>query len=308
MLDDPALHRSSSRWMSGPRLLAVVLACASAGPAPAARPLESAAAIRLEAAGGGAEAQMQPAAEFPGEGRTAPAGDRRTTAAPQELPEPGHAFYFTRGVYTGGRGFRGAGAWATDFPKADRQFLFVLSRLLRFLDAYEGENPVRLDDPELRRFPFLYVLEVGYMTLTDPEVEGLRAYLEAGGFLLVDDFWGTREWENFEREISRVLPGRPIVEIPLDHPIFHQFYDIDEILQVPNIGNALRGGPTHERDGYVPHVRGIFDDDGNLMVAINWNTDLGDAWEWSENPGYPYEYSNFAYKMAVNFILYAMTH
>lgn len=239
-------------------------------------------------------------------GRTA-AQEPLGTAA-QEPLRTGHAFYFTRGVYTGGRGFRGPGPWATDFPKADRQFLFILRRLMALLDAYGSENPVRLDDPELRRFPFLYVLEVGYMTLTEPEVEGLRAFLEAGGFLLVDDFWGTLEWANFEREMARVLPGRPIVEIPLDHPIFHQFYDIHDIVQVPNVGNAVRGGRTHERDGFVPHLRGIFDDDGNLMVAINWNTDLGDAWEWSELPRYPYKYSNFAYKMAVNFILYAMTH
>jgi len=80
------------------------------------------------------------------------------------------------------------------------------------------------------------------------------------------------------------------------------------VVQVPNVGNARRGGPTHERDGYVPHVRGIHDDEGRLMVVINWNTDLGDAWEWSEQPYYPFEYSSYAYKMAANFIIYAMTH
>ena len=145
------------------------------------------------------------------------------------------------------------------------------------------------------------------MELAEPEIEGLRSYLQAGGFMVIDDFWGTWEWQNFEYQMSRVLPDRKIVEIPLDHPIFHQFYDIDRILQVPSINNAMRGY-TYERDGFVPHVRGIFDDDDRLMVVINWNTDLGDAWEWSERPEYPIEYSNFAYELAVNFIIYGLTH
>ncbi len=224
----------------------------------------------------------------------------------EDGPRPGHSFYFTRAVYSGGRGFRRP-SWATDFPKADRQFLFIMDRLLKHLDAYEWENPVRLDDPELHRYPFLYALEVGYMSLTESEVQGLRRYLEAGGFLIIDDFWGSWQWQNFEYEISRVLPGRPIVQIPLDHPIFHQFYDIDEILQVPSINNA-RWGQTWEQDGYQPFVLGIFDDNEELMVVINWNTDLGDAWEWSEQPEYPFERSSFAYELAVNYIIYAMTH
>ncbi|NIP60539.1 MAG: DUF4159 domain-containing protein, partial [Gemmatimonadetes bacterium] len=223
-------------------------------------------------------------------------------------PRDDHQFHFTRAVYSSGLGsYRRFRSWATDFPKADRQFLTVLRDVLPLLDASPDENPVRLDDPELRRYPFLYALEVGYMSLTDAEVEGLRNYLLAGGFLVVDDFWGSREWANFEREMRRVFPDRPIVELELDHPIFHVFYDVEEILQVPNVGNARWGGQTHERDGYVPHVRGIHDEKGRLMVVINWNTDLGDAWEWSEQPFYPFEYSSYAYKMAANFIIYAMT-
>ncbi len=227
--------------------------------------------------------------------------------APQGRPEWGREFYFTRAIYSGPVRFRSR-SWAIDFPKADRQFLFILRRLLTLLDAYEWENPVRLDDPELRRFPFLYMLEVGYMDLTEPEVEGLRGYLESGGFLVVDDFWGPREWDNFAYQMSRVLPDRKIVEIPLDHEIFHQFYDIDEILQVPNVGNGTRGGPYEECYGCAPKVFGILDDRGQIMVIINWNTDLGDAWEWSENPYYPIDRSNFAYELAINFIIYAMSH
>ena len=217
----------------------------------------------------------------------------------------GREFFFTRAIYNGG-GYRGGRAWRTDFPKADRQFLTILDRLVD-LDAYERENAIQLGDPNLRKFPFLYALEVGNMYMTEPEVKGLRDYLLAGGFLMIDDFWGTWEWENFESEIKRVLPEYQIVEVPLDHPVFNTVYNIEEIVQVPAINNA-QGGRTWEQDGYEPHVRGIFDEDGRLMVIINWNTDIGDAWEWAESPYYPLRYSTFAIEITVNIIIYAMSH
>ncbi|MEQ9398853.1 MAG: DUF4159 domain-containing protein [Longimicrobiales bacterium] len=240
----------------------------------------------------------------------AEAADLRLRLPPDDEPPGRHAFYWTRAVYSGDRGGwwgRGQGAWATDFPKGDRQFLVVLKRLVR-LDAYSFENAVRLDDPRLRRFPLIYAVEVGYMDLTDAEVVGLRSFLEAGGMLLVDDFWGSREWAAFEWNMRRVLPGRPIVDLPPDHPLFSAYYDIDEIKQVPARGRGIYGRPTYERDGYTPHVRGIFDDDGRLMVVINWNTDLGDAWEWAEDPYYPLEYSTYAYEIGANMIVYGMSH
>jgi hypothetical protein len=240
-----------------------------------------------------------------------PAGDPAPRATPGfravEPTDAGrpHSFYFSRAAYGGG-GWRGR-SWMTDFPKADQQFLTVLRRLTG-IDAYPGEHPVRLDDPDLRRFPFLYAVEVGYMELRDSEVEGLRDYLLAGGFLVVDDFWGSAEWSSFERQIRRVLPGHEIVELPMDHPIFSAFYRIDEIIQVPNVGQGMAGGRTHERDGYTAHCRGIFDEKGRLMVVINWNTDLGDAWEWAEQERYPLRFSTYAYQMGANFIVYAMSH
>lgn len=220
----------------------------------------------------------------------------------------GPEFHFTRAVYSSGlNGFGRGGSWATDFPKADRQFLYLIQRTLALLDPDEDENPRLLDDPELRRFPWLYMLEVGSMSLSPSEIEGLRGYLEAGGFLVVDDFWGSWQWANFEEEMRKVFPVRPIVDIPIEHEIFRSFYNIEEILQVPSINNAVRGR-TSEQDGIVPHVRGILDDTGRIMVVINWNTDLGDAWEWAESPDYPFEYSSFAYKLGVNYIIYSMTH
>ena len=242
----------------------------------------------------GAEPQRRP------EGQSslldAPRPAVRNPAGPRE-------FYFTRAVYSSGYWW---GRWAIDFPKADRQFMLAVNSLID-IDGAEHENPVRLDDPNIRRFPFLYALEVGDMFLSPGEVQGLRDYLLAGGFLVIDDFWGSWEWSNFEQQIRQVLPEYPIVDIPLDHPIFNTVYKIDEIIQVPAIRNYW-SGQTWEQDGVVPHTRGIFDDQGHLMVFINWNTDLGDAWEWFERPEYPLKYSSFAVQMGVNFVVYAMSH
>ena len=236
--------------------------------------------------------------------------------SPQEALEH-HEFYFTRAVFGGRGGFFGLRgrrrpAWATDYPKADRQFMVVLSRLIN-IDNYGREHAVDLADPDLRRFPFLYALEVGGMQLTDAQVTGLRGYLAAGGFLIVDDFWTPREWANWEREIARVLPGRAMYELPMDHPVFNGVYDITEIMQVPNLNNGwnhgLYGTPTNEgRGSEVPHVFGIDDDDGHTMVIINWNTDLGDAWEWAEHPYYPLKFSTYAFEMGINMIVYGMSH
>ena len=248
-----------------------------------------------------------------------PHADPGLTSAPPSGPYPGasqqgralpsHEFYFTRMAYSGG-GFgrrRGRYSWATDYPKSDRQFLVVLERLTG-LDLFLEEHPRLLTDEHLNRFPFLYAVEVGAMSMNPEEVAALRDFLLRGGFLVVDDFWGTYEWQNFEIEMQKVFPELPIVDVSLDHDIFHNFYDIEELIQVPNVSNGMRGWTTHERDGYDPYVKGIFDEDGRLMVIVNWNTDLGDAWEWAENPYYPLKYSTYAYQMGVNFIIYAMSH
>ena len=239
-----------------------------------------------------------------------------TFLSPQEALEH-HEFYFTRAVFAGTGGFfgfrgRSRPSWATDYPKADRQFMVVLSRLIN-IDNYSEEHAVDLADPNLRRFPFLYALEVGEMRLTDAQVTGLRDYLSAGGFLVVDDFWRPDEWATWERQIARVLPGRSMYELPMDHPVFNGVYDIAEIMQVPNIQNGwnhgLYGTPTNEgRGSEVPHVFGIDDDEGHTMVIINWNTDLGDAWEWAEHPYYPLKFSTYAFEMGINMIVYGMTH
>ncbi|MEM7252924.1 MAG: DUF4159 domain-containing protein [Pseudomonadota bacterium] len=218
-----------------------------------------------------------------------------------------HEFFFTRAIYGGDLGDAWGPRWAVDYPKADQQFLVALRRLT-VVDAYESDHAVQLDDPKLRDYPFLYILEVGALELDKGQADSLRDYLNAGGFLIVDDFWGSWAWSNFEAQMALVFPDRPIVDVPLDHPVFHAFYDIDKILQVPNVHQATTGGPTHEYDGRIPHVRGIFDDEGRLMVLINWNTDLGDAWEWADLAEYPLRYSTYAYEIGINFVVYGMLY
>jgi hypothetical protein len=235
-----------------------------------------------------------------------------------------HEFFFARAMYSegapfgffGGRGDRlgdGGPAWSIDYPSADRHMMLVATRLSN-LNACEWGQPVSLADPDLRRYPFLYSLEWGYARLSDPEVEGLRGFLLAGGLLMLDDFWGSAELANVERQLGRVLPDRPIVDVPRDHVLFRSYYSIDgEIIQVPNRGNGRAvamgspGARTWERDGYEPFVRGIFDDHGRLMVLLFGNTDLGDALEWAEDPLYPLRFSTFASELFLNTIMYAMT-
>jgi hypothetical protein len=230
-----------------------------------------------------------------------------------------HEFYFTRGVYSEGRGRFGRGGfgggygrWATDYPKADQQFMVVLKRLID-IDNYKLDHAVDLADPDIRRFPFVYILEVSGMDLTEEQVVGLRNYLSAGGFLVVDDFWGPYALDNLERQLARVFPDKRLRELPLDHSVFNNVYDVSDVIQVPNVRtgemHGQYGTPTNEGPGSeIPHVLGMDDDRGELMVLVNWNTDLGDAWEWAENPYYPLKFSTYAFEMGVNMIVYAMSH
>jgi hypothetical protein len=230
---------------------------------------------------------------------------RPSAQTPQRFIDP--EFTFVRMVYTGLGPWGYYKGWYTDWPKADRQFILGVRRLTNIQIADQVKT-IAPTDPEIFRYPFIYSVECGHWNLTGQEASGLREYLKRGGFLFCDDFWGTWEWENFRQNISRVLPGSQIVELPMDHPVFHCYYDISYLAQTPNVGNALYSDQTSEQDGYVPHCRGIFDEKGRLVVIINWNTDLGDAWEWADLPGYAAKYSTYAYKIGINAIIYAMIH
>jgi len=206
------------------------------------------------------------------------------------------------------------GRWRTDYPDSDLNFSFRLQQLTS-LKVDPNGKVLELTDEELFDYPFLYMIEPGRLYFEEEEVVALRRYLLNGGFLMVDDFWGDHEWENFEREIKRVFPDRELVDVPLEHPIFHCVYDLKERPQIPSINVAHWGrseGITWERgeDSREVHYRAIYDDQGRMMTFVCHNTDLGDGWEREgENEWYFREFSEKkAYPLGINIVFYAMTH
>jgi len=219
---------------------------------------------------------------------------------------PDQEFDFARLVYyDSGRGWRG-GSWTVDYPEAEFFFNKGVSRLSR-VDMGGNGVQIELDDDSLFNYPWLYAVEVGYWQLSDYETTRLREYLLRGGFLMVDDFHGSSEWLGFINSMNRVFPDRPIVDIEDSHEILHVVYDVDERIQIPGISPLMRG-VTYEQDGVEPHWRGIYDDNGRLMVVINHNMDLGDAWEHADDISYPQEMTTLALHFAVNYVIYSMTH
>jgi hypothetical protein len=196
--------------------------------------------------------------------------------------------------------------WYTDYPKADRQLIMGLKRLTN-LNIADYERAIAINDPDLFRYPFVYTSEPEQMVLSDQDAAIMREYLERGGFWILDDFWGSFEWQSMERQLRKILPDLEIKDIPKDHTIFHQFYDIDEIIQVPSLAYVFTG-ITWEQDGFVAECKGVWDNQGRLMIVINHNTDLGDAYEHADNPQYPHYFSGYAYRLAINLILYSLTH
>jgi hypothetical protein len=206
-----------------------------------------------------------------------------------------------------GRGWRRASSWTIDYPRSDRHLLEGVRRLTR-IHTRSVEQPVDLDDgDDVYNWPFLYAVEVGHWDLTDAQCKRLRDYLLHGGFLMVDDFHGTNEWDVFMASMSRVFPDRPVVELDNKDGIFHVLYDLEQREQVPG-AQWLYSGRTYEQDGYEARWRGIYDDKGRVMVAICHNMDLGDAWEWSDDPRYPEKWASLAYRIGVNYIVYAFSH
>ena len=198
--------------------------------------------------------------------------------------------------------------WATDTPGADCKLMGAIHRLTG-QHVYPNPNYIEIMDPDLFKYPYSYIVEPGQMYFSSQEAKRLREYLLRGGFLHLDDFWGLLQKQNVETELAKVFPEYPIQPIPLTHPIFHSFFDIDEILQTPNQYQGCVGGRTWEQpDDTQPRIYGVFNEDGRLMVAITYNTDLGDSWEYMDLKCYPEKYSGYAIRMGLNFMIYAMTH
>jgi hypothetical protein len=198
--------------------------------------------------------------------------------------------------------------WFIDGPAAEQN----LSRRLKTATAIDVQDPIvlTLDDPRLFTYPWIYFVEPGNLQLTENDAKTLREFLLRGGTALFDDFHGPFEWEHFATEMKKVFPEREIVDFPKDHPVFSCFYKLDGYPQIAGLGSFM-AGRSWEKGGYVAHLRTIFDDTGQRpMLFINWNTDMGDGWEWSnaeEFPGY-IKYTSMAYRMGINEVIYALTH
>lgn len=226
----------------------------------------------------------------------------------KRYPRPAHQnnqIIFARLVYTGRIPYYYKG-WYTDFPKADRLLIQGLQRLTT-LDIADQGVVVPINDPELFQYPFIYSSEVGQIVLSPEDAATMREYLLRGGFWFMDDFWGTSEWASMEAQMKKIFPDLEIKDIPLTHPIFHMVFDIDKLVQTPNSGYK-QTGITYEQDGFIPECKGIFDEKGRLMVVINHNTDLGDSYEWADDPDYPMKFTGYGYRHALNIIMYAMSH
>jgi hypothetical protein len=196
--------------------------------------------------------------------------------------------------------------WTNDYPRADRHLLVALRRLTR-VHVRSVEQPVNLDDDgDVFDWPFLYAATYNW-ELTGPQVAKLREYIDRGGFLICDDFWGPDAWQLFMASLSRVFPGRPVLEIPDNDPVFHTVYDLDQRYRIPGAW-SLRSGVPYLNGGVDPHWRGVYDDRKRLVTSIWFNSDTGDSWEWADVPEYPERYSALGIRLAVNHMIYAMTH
>jgi hypothetical protein len=246
------------------------------------------------------------------------------TASAQREPDVLPAeFHFARMIYTDYQGRGGLGWWAQDWPDAEEHFTQGIGRLTNV----EAGTPVAVSllDDDLFDYPWLYATQVGYWVLSDEEIARLHEYLLRGGFLMADDFFDESEWAPFQESMARLFPDRPIREMTDADEILHVLYDIDKFTQIPGLRHlggygggfrgGFRGGGSSRGFGrsYVqglpePHWRGIYDDDNRLLVAINYNQDVGDAWEHADDAYYPQPMTALAYRFGVNYIVYAMTH
>lgn len=207
---------------------------------------------------------------------------------------------------------RSGAGWGTDHPLSDNNFAFRLQQLTS-MEVNPDPIVLRLTDPELYNYPFLYMADPGYLGLSEAEVQALRKYLLNGGFLMMDDFWGDNEWENVYYQMKRVFPEREPRELELEHPIFNCVFVLKKKPQILNYRYAEWGRPggiTWERpDARYPHYMAIYDDKGRIMVLMCHNTDTGDGWELEgDNEWFFNEFSESqAYPLGINIVVFALT-
>ncbi len=227
-------------------------------------------------------------------------------------------FAFARLMFPGGwnDGYRGRfdgdwrqglTLWTQDYPRADRHFAAAVQRLTR-VHTRSTEQPVNLDENEQFDFPWLYAVQVGEWGLTPKQGREMREFLLRGGFFMADDFHGTVEKKVFEDAMKLVFPERPIVEMPDGEAVFHTVYDLLDRVQMPGQAHLRAGCKNCYEGGRGAHWQGIYDDKGRVMIAISYNSDVGDAWEYADDPQYPEKTSSLALRLGVNYVVYAMTH
>jgi len=226
---------------------------------------------------------------------------RRATAPGWENPGYAGRFVFTRIRYgSGGRGFGwGGSTWSHDFPQADLHLPRILEHLTTVHVQLDASNVLTFDEAELFKHPVAYLSEPGFWALTDSEARRMREYVLKGGFLIFDDF-EAEQWHNFEAQVRRALPEFRLIEIDFTHPIFHSFFEIDTL----DLPHPLVGGIT-------PRYYGMFegnDPTRRMLAIVNYNNDVAEYWEWSDTGWLPIDLTNDAYKLGVNYIVYALTH
>ncbi|HEX9002514.1 MAG TPA: DUF4159 domain-containing protein [Blastocatellia bacterium] len=198
----------------------------------------------------------------------------------------------------------GGPPWSHDYPVAGRHLMKIMSELSKIDGNLDINEPIlSLDDPMLFKFPFAYLAEVGFMNLNEAEIAGMREYLLRGGFLLVDDFRGAGQFYTLQQHVKRAFPDLELKKLDNSHPIFNCFFSIksDEV-------KPVYGGGFGSRETVNPEFWGLEDETGRLMMIINYNYDVSDYWQFSDNPFRPIEETNDAYKFGVNYIIYALTH
>jgi len=248
--------------------------------------------------------------------------DSQNSSATAGLRSPAIAPEFTwvRGRYNnyaGSRGGRRGGWWDTDFPDAEQNFMRGVQRYTYIDTNTYAVRALDLTDPALFENVFLYMtmkrVPIGSMrsgpNFSAEEIEALREFMHRGGFVMLDDFWGEAHFQDFLIEITKIFPDRELVQLDMNHEIFRMFYDITQVPQVP--GRAVTwdyGNVTLDDPRYPPAVHAILDDSGRVMLVANFNSDMGDGWEHTFLEMYPTQMTNEAYRLGINYLIYAYTH
>lgn len=257
-------------------------------------------------------AGQRPFREFPGmEGRDTEAALPTDYQVKAELVlgrlmYPSGGGGFGRG---GGNWTNGGTHWTVDYPKGDRLFAQALRRLTR-VNVRSVEQPTNPDDEDdIYYWPYLHVAMPVSWTFTEAQAKKIREWFDRGGFMVVDSFFGSQEWKGFEVGLKQIFPDRQVEELPNDDSIFHTVYDLSERYQIGNWRSVVSFGRSYRNsDGAVPYWRCIRDAKGRVVVAINFNNDMGDSWQWADNPRYDEKWSALGIRLGINYVTYAMTH